>query len=479
MEKGSIPGALVKETENPKELEQLKISSSTEKSDIPGSLINEMENLKELEQLKSMEKGEIPGALVNEKELLNELKALKINSSAEKGEIPGALVNEMENLMDLGMPKANSMMKKDEVSDIPVILAEKRKELEEWKARVVIAEKQKSDMLLLKLHADERRRKNQEELTKLKDLENKVIQESMKVQEDHKRELSSINEQNKVLKKEIEILKAKIAAMNAKHEEHARNFRLKKYIPEKKMIFSRLENITNEDDCMNISCLFHITTKLPFTLSKGEALITFEEENVAQGLIRKHYHTVNMENEKMVLRARPVILETGVTFELHAKISQMKVNVSSIPDLNIPEEWMRDKLELYFCKTKLGGGVQKVTYDHWSHMALITFDQPIAANNIVGCELRHFHAHGRTHNIMVSPVIQNKVERLQIFAGISRKTILLTGIKVEEEDEESVQDMIAIHFQKPSNGGGEVESVKYVSKGTKVAYFENDTEDVK
>lgn len=39
-----------------------------------------------------------------------------------------------------------------------------------------------------------------------------------------------------------------------------------------------------------------------------------------------------------------------------------------------------------------------------------------------------------------------------------------------------MQDMIAIHFQKPSTGGGEVENVCYVSKGIKFAYFERDRE---
>lgn len=62
----------------------------------------------------------------------------------------------------------------------------------------------------------------------------------------------------------------------------------------------------------------------------------------------------------------------------------------------------------------------------------------------------------------------------QIFSGISRKTVLLRGIQTKEEDDENVQDMIAIHFQKASNGGGEVEKVRYVRKGTKIAYFEND-----
>lgn len=44
-----------------------------------------------------------------------------------------------------------------------------------------------------------------------------------------------------------------------------------------------------------------------------------------------------------------------------------------------------------------------------------------------------------------------------------------------EEDEESVQDMIEIHFQKPSNGGGEIEEIKYISRGAAYVYFEEDT----
>lgn len=55
---------------------------------------------------------------------------------------------------------------------------------------------------------------------------------------------------------------------------------------------------------------------------------------------------------------------------------------------------------------------------------------------------------------------------------------MLTGIQEVEEDEESTQDIIEIHFQKPSNGGGEIENIKYVSNQTKQAYFEEDVEKV-
>ncbi len=39
------------------------------------------------------------------------------------------------------------------------------------------------------------------------------------------------------------------------------------------------------------------------------------------------------------------------------------------------------------------------------------------------------------------------------------------------EDEEDLQDHLEIHFQKPSNYGGEIESIKYTSKGKALQAF--------
>ncbi|XP_020664571.3 N-myc-interactor isoform X3 [Pogona vitticeps] len=358
---------------------------------------------------------------------------------------------------------------------IPGISANERNNFkEQLKEKLVKAEKLKADMLLLKLAADEKKKTLQNELEKLKDLVSKK-----KRQEDHKRDLSIIKEQNTELRKVIGSLKSKLESVTAQCEELGRSVQLKKQIPEKKMKCTRLENVTTEDKYTNMSCFFKITPKIPFRVGQGEALITFEEESVAQEVIRRRSHTVSLENEDIILQALPVPLDTGVTFELHVKIPQQKVQVSDIPDLNLPDEWMRDKLELYFYKTKLGGEVQNVTYDQRSCMALVTFTQPIAANDIVKYGAYPFHAGDWIFPITVSPIKQSHIEKFQIFSGISRKTVLLKGIQTKEEDDENVQDMIAIHFQKPSSGGGEVESVRYVRKGTKIAYFENDnTSDV-
>ncbi|KFQ70827.1 N-myc-interactor, partial [Phaethon lepturus] len=215
-------------------------------------------------------------------------------------------------------------------------------------------------------------------------------------------------------------------------------------------------------------------TKIPFRLNQNEALLTFEDEEVAQRLIKMGNHTVNLDNKIADVRVKPFTLEMGITFELHITISGKKINISEVPELSIPEDWMRDKLELNFYKTEQGGGgeVENVKYDKQSRTAVITFLRPGAANSFVRCTKYPFFVNGRCYRLSVSPNTAVHLEKFQLYCGISKKTILLKGIQETEDDEESVQDMIEIHFQKPSNRGGEIEKIKYVSKGVTWVCFE-------
>lgn len=52
----------------------------------------------------------------------------------------------------------------------------------------------------------------------------------------------------------------------------------------------------------------------------------------------------------------------------------------------------------------------------------------------------------------------------QTFCGTPKRTILLDGIE-DIEDEEDLLDHLEIHFQKPNNYGGEIESIEYISTG--------------
>ncbi|NXA61533.1 NMI protein, partial [Mohoua ochrocephala] len=216
-------------------------------------------------------------------------------------------------------------------------------------------------------------------------------------------------------------------------------------------------------------------TKIPFRLNQNQALLTFEDEEVAQRLTKMSKHTVKLDNRTANVTVRRFELEMGFQFELHVIVSGKKINVSEIPELPIPKDWMRDKLELSFYKTEQGGRgeeIEHVTYDRESGTAVITFLRPGASNDFVGCTKHLFCAEGRCFNLSVSPHFDFHLGKFQPYCGVSRKTILLKGIPEVEEDEESVQDMIEIHFQKPSNGGGEIENIKYTSKGAAYVCFE-------
>ncbi|NWR67879.1 NMI protein, partial [Bucorvus abyssinicus] len=89
-------------------------------------------------------------------------------------------------------------------------------------------------------------------------------------------------------------------------------------------------------------------------------------------------HTMNLDSRAADVRVQPFTLEMGMKFELHVTISGKKLTVSEVPELSIPEDWMRDKLELNFYKSEQGGGgeVENVTYDKQSRTAVITFLSP-------------------------------------------------------------------------------------------------------
>ncbi|NXL44917.1 NMI protein, partial [Podilymbus podiceps] len=88
-------------------------------------------------------------------------------------------------------------------------------------------------------------------------------------------------------------------------------------------------------------------------------------------------HTVNLDSKTADVRVKPFTLDMGIKFELHVTLSGKKIKVSEVPELFIPEDWMRDKLELNFYKSEHGGGeVENVNYDKQSRTAVITFLRP-------------------------------------------------------------------------------------------------------
>ncbi|XP_014104697.1 PREDICTED: N-myc-interactor isoform X1 [Pseudopodoces humilis] len=347
-----------------------------------------------------------------------------------------------------------------------------KEELRMWKERVEEAENVKVDLVLSGLIADKECYEAEKKLTELKEQEK---QHKDRIT-DFQQELNLLNQENIELKKEIEKLKEDMEEFKSQKN----LLEIKKNVAEMKLKFIHLEEMKDDgaDVDMDTHCVFGAATKVPFQLNQNQALLTFEDEEVAQRLTKMSKHCVNLDNTTANLTVESFQLDMGFRFELHVTVSGKKIDISEIPELPIPEDWMRDKLELHFYKTKQAEGgreIENVTYNKESGTAVITFLKPGASYNFVGHTNYPFCTEGRWFILAVSPGFDFHLKKFQAYCRVSKKTILLKGIPEVEENEESVQDMIEIHFQKPTNSGGEIEKIKFTSSGEAYVCFEEDT----
>lgn len=277
---------------------------------------------------------------------------------------------------------------------------------------------------------------------------------------------------DQILKENI-YLKMEIQKLETELQEATESSQIKEDIPETKMKFTSLENPEDDSRFSNISCSFQVSSQVPYELQKGEALITFEEEEVAQNVLRMEKHHVQIMDIGVEVFAKPVPLNSGVRFQVSAGVSKMKINVTEIPD-ELPESQMRDKLELSFCKSRNGGGeVECIEYDKQAGSAVITFVETGVADRILKEKDYPLYINQDCHRVAVSPYIETHLKKFQVFSGISKRTVLLTGMEeLCPMDEEVVGDYVNIHFQRTKNGGGEVDMIKCSLNEPCIAYFQ-------
>lgn len=277
---------------------------------------------------------------------------------------------------------------------------------------------------------------------------------------------------DQILKENI-YLTLEIQKLETELQEPTRSSQIKEDIPETKLKFTSLENPEDDSRFSNISCSFQVSSRVPYELQKGEALITFEDEEVAQNVIRMEKHHVNIMDIGVEVMAKPVPLNSGVRFQVSVEVSKMKVNVTEIPG-ELPENQMRDKLELSFSKSRNGGGeVECVEYDKQAGSAVITFVETGVADRILKKKDYPLYINQDCHRVVVSPYTETHLKKFQVFSGISKRTVLLTGMEdLYLMDEEVVGDYVNIHFQRAKNGGGEVDMFKCSLNEPCIAYFQ-------
>ncbi|CAO2597445.1 Nmi [Lemmus lemmus] len=276
---------------------------------------------------------------------------------------------------------------------------------------------------------------------------------------------------HEIIKENIQ-LEQEIKRLEAELHSDAREFQIKENIPERKLKFTSVKSSEGGGPFSNNSCSFQVSSQIFYELQKGQGLITFEKEEVAQNVITMGKHVVQLEGNSVEVTAQPVPLSIGVRFQVHVNVSKMKIKVTGIPD-ELPEEQTRDKLELSFYKSANGGGeVESVDYDKKSGSAVITFVESGVADKILKKKTYPLYMNPKCYQVAVSPFIERHLEKYQVFSAVSKRTVLLTGLKGIRMDEENVEDLINIHFQRRNNGGGEVDAVKCSLDQSCIAYFE-------
>ncbi|NXL13037.1 IN35 protein, partial [Setophaga kirtlandii] len=246
---------------------------------------------------------------------------------------------------------------------------------------------------------------------------------------------------------------------------------------EKKMIFKGLP--ANKEDMNKLM----LTPLIHFPLPGGSALITFEDAEVAQRIIKKREHMVELscgqleELDQCRVKVQAVPMDILLPSALEIRLTQSKrsILVSDLPSLDIPKEALLDKLELFFSKTKNGGSeVESRNFLEDSQQVVLTFTRDGVAEPLIERGHTEVPIGKGKYKIKISPCMCGDISNLQLQASRCPRTVLLLGIP-DVLSVESTRDALEIHFQKGSRGGGEVDALAYVPVGqTGVAVFVED-----
>ncbi|XP_070779222.1 interferon-induced 35 kDa protein isoform X2 [Enoplosus armatus] len=264
--------------------------------------------------------------------------------------------------------------------------------------------------------------------------------------------LNAMKVQESELMKEIQRVKAAL-----KEEEELNNY-LKQQtevfaaVPEKNVVF---KGSTGED----ADATFEMNPRVVYPMEGGTALITFEEEVVATKILTRKKHQVDLGSDcSITVEARPVQLMVPKLVEIDSEVCSQRILISNLPKMDIVP--LLDKLEIHFSKKKNGGGeVDTCEMLPDSGTVVLTFLENNIARGLTDKEYHEVQL-PQKHRVRVTPFLNGKITNLKTKMLVCPRTLLLTQIP-DVMEQETLQDLLEIHFQKSSNGGGEIEAFLY------------------
>lgn len=199
-------------------------------------------------------------------------------------------------------------------------------------------------------------------------------------------------------------------------------------------------------------------------LPGGSALVIFDDPKVAEQVLQQKEHKIDMEACRLRVQVQPLELPVVTTIQVTSQKSDQRVLVSGFPaGLKLSEEELLDKLEIFFGKTKNGGGDVEVR-ELLQGSVMLGFAKEGVAQRL--CQVGQFRVPlgGQQVPLKVSPYVSGEIQKAEIrFQPVPRSVLVLNIPDVLDGPE--LHDVLEIHFQKPTRGGGEVEALAVVPPG--------------
>ncbi|XP_076027061.1 interferon-induced 35 kDa protein [Genypterus blacodes] len=344
--------------------------------------------------------------------------------------------------------------------------------------QALISKHKKQYELLIEEHKDlaEVRDERQKLAKEFRERSDIIVQTRKNDHDDHTKCLDSGREKIELLRQEEADLSQQVRqAKEDLKEQDANNAFLREKtrvftaVPERKVVF---KGQTGEPGAMQ---KFDIKSHIVYPMDGGTALVTFEEEIVAKKILSMGKHEVDLGAEcRIFVEAKPIHLMIPSLVEIETEVCPRRILISNLPKIDIDSLGLN--LEVHFSKTRNSGG--EVDTHHMLHDSgtmVLTFVKDDVARNLIEMEHHDLEIKGTKHRVRVTPFLNGTIKNLTNKMQACLQTVLLTGIP-DVVDQETLQDLLEIHFQKSTNGGGEIEALLYNPLGQHIsAVFEGNT----
>lgn len=207
--------------------------------------------------------------------------------------------------------------------------------------------------------------------------------------------------------------------------------------------------------------------KICCPLPGGSALVTFDDPKVVERLLQQEEHRINIEDCRLRVQLQPLELPLVTNIQVSSQPDNHRVLVSGFPDgLKLSEEELLDKLEIFFGKVRNGGGDVEAREMLQGTVMLGFVDEEVAQRL---CRIGQFTVPLGQQQVplKVSPYVSGEIKKAEVRFQQASHSVLVTNIP-DVLDAQELHDILEIHFQKPTRGGGEVEALEVVPPGEQV-----------